>query len=194
MAQFPALNVWTDSWLADTAHLPRVDRDIYFHLLILMWRSPNCRVPNEIGWIARKLSCPEAEIPMLQSVIREFCKSSGNWLTQKRLTKEYKLARVRSKLASDKAKSRWNKDKNSCRGNASITTTITTNTTIPPIAPQGGREGNSGAMKRGRKQGYSNRESFAQAVEYIDSRRNLGGQEGGTDDPVLLSRLRESAA
>jgi uncharacterized protein YdaU (DUF1376 family) len=194
MAQFPALNVWTDSWLADTAHLPRVDRDIYFHLLILMWRSPACRVPNEIGWIARKLSCPEAEIPMLQNVIREFCKSSGNWLTQKRLTKEYKLARVRSKLASDKAKSRWNKDKDSCRGNASITTTITTNTTIPPIAPQGGREGNSGAMKRGRKQGYSNRESFAQAVEYIDSRRNLGSQEGSTDDPVVLSRLRESAA
>jgi uncharacterized protein YdaU (DUF1376 family) len=74
------------------------------------------------------------------------------------------------------------------------TTTSTSTTIIPPIAPQGGREGNSGAMKRGRKQGYSNRESFAQAVEYIDSRRNIGSQEGSTDDPVVLSRLRESAA
>jgi uncharacterized protein YdaU (DUF1376 family) len=111
VATFPALNVWTDAWLADTAHLPRVDRDIYFHLLVLMWRTPNCRVPNDIDWISRKLRCTADEVPILQSVIREFCKSSGNFVSQKRLTLEYSAALHRSKVASDNAKSRQNKEK-----------------------------------------------------------------------------------
>lgn len=134
MAQFPALDIWTDAWLADTAHLPRVDRDIYFHLMILMWRTPNCRVPNDMDWIARKLRCTQDELSILDAVASEFCDSDGNWLTQKRLTKEYKKALERSKQQSDRAKSRWNKDKDSSRGNAAphingnaptATTTIT---------------------------------------------------------------------
>jgi uncharacterized protein YdaU (DUF1376 family) len=126
MAQFPALDIWTDAWLADTGHLPRVDRDIYFHLMILMWRTPNCRVPNDMDWISRKLRCTENEVQIIQSVASEFCESDGNWLTQKRLTKEYKAALQRSKYASDNAKRRWDKEKNISNGIA--------NTIEPSIA------------------------------------------------------------
>lgn len=138
MAQFPALDIWTDAWLADTAHLLRVDRDIYFHLMILMWRTPNCRVPNDMEWIARKLRCTQDEMSILNAVASEFCESDGNWLTQKRLTKEYKLAQKRSQKARDKAKLRWEKEKDPSRGNANtpvrsnaITDTIT-DTILPP--------------------------------------------------------------
>jgi uncharacterized protein YdaU (DUF1376 family) len=118
MAQFPALDIWTDAWLADTGHLPRVDRDIYFHLMILMWRTPNCRVPNDMDWISRKLRCAPDELGILNAVASEFCESDGNWLTQKRLLKEYRYAIERSRKQSDRAKSRWNKDKDISRGNA----------------------------------------------------------------------------
>lgn len=118
MAQFPALDIWTDAWLADTGHLPRVDRDIYFHLLILIWRSPNCRIPVAPEWRERHLRCTGDEAAILHAVALEFCQSDGNWLTQKRLTKEYKYALERSKKQSERAKSRWNKDKLISHGNA----------------------------------------------------------------------------
>lgn len=192
MAQFPAINVWTDSWLADTAHLPRVDRDIYFHLLILMWRTPGCRVPNEIDWIARKLRCTPDEVPILQSIVSEFCQTDGNWLTQKRLLKEFKLAAERSRAASDKAKSRWNKEKSRCSGNASTTTTIITEES--PLPPIGGGGSERSPSRERRKSGYSIRESLAQAEQYIDAREHRRSEESGEDDPFVLPRLRQGSA
>jgi len=202
MAEFPALNLWTDAWLADTCHLPRVDRDIYLHLLVLMWRSPNCRVPNDMEWIGRKLACSKEDMERLPAILSEFCKSSGNWLTQKRLVKEYKLAQARSKSASDKAKSRWNKDKVSCSGNADVrgasnaTTTTTTNTVevSTPLPPKGGEGQGKGFVNGRRRQNYSIRDSFAQAAEYVETREFGRGEESGSNDPVLLPGLRESAA
>lgn len=198
MAQFPALDIWTDSWLADTGHLPRVDRDIYFHLMILMWRTPGCRVPNDPDWVVRRLKITENEIPALNSVIAEFCNSDGNWLKQKRLTKEYKLALNRSKKATDNAKSRWDKEKETSGRNATqhsgrnastATTpdTVTVEESKAPLAPQGGVGNEKGFRHGRRKQRYSNRDSFQQAVEYIEARDQERGEEGGPGGPKLLS-------
>ena len=210
MAQFPALNLWTDSWLADTAHLKRDARDIYFHLLILMWRTPGCRIPNQIGWIADRLFCTEQERKILQSLISEFCKSSGNWVTQKRLTKEFRASTNRSKKASVSAKLRWKKDKHICDGNATTTTTTTTTTdTIEiertPPTPQGGDGGEERSFRHGRKPVRRSRkhsgirEAFFEAVEFIERRpvetgRDESGDEGRPSDIVMLPGLRESTA
>ena len=50
MAQFPGLLLWTDAWVADTKHLSRLERGTYLDLLVLMWRTPGCRVPNDDEW------------------------------------------------------------------------------------------------------------------------------------------------
>lgn len=38
MAEFPALPLWTDAYLADTAHLSYEEHGLYFHILMTMWR------------------------------------------------------------------------------------------------------------------------------------------------------------
>jgi uncharacterized protein YdaU (DUF1376 family) len=119
MAEFAALPLFTDSWIADTAFLPRAHRGLYHDLLVLMWRSPECRVPNDMEWIAERLQCTEDEKLVLSKIVATFCSSTGNWLLQKRLQKEFQFVRASSKKQSVRAKSRWNKEKDISRGNAS---------------------------------------------------------------------------
>ena len=167
MAQFPALDIFTDSWLADTANLPRVDRDIYFHLLILIWRSPSCRIPAELDWAARKLRCSTPETEILKSVMSEFCQTDGNWVTQKRLTKEYKLALERSRKQSDRAKSRWHNDKVVCRGNApTATATATVTVTVEKKNTTYSSKEGKGYGKNSRRGSISN--SFGAVSEKLD--------------------------
>jgi len=118
MANLAFLPLATDAWIADTSHLSRAERGLYMDLLILMWRSPECRVPNDLGWISRKLGCTESEAATLQNIVSEFCKSTGNWLSQKRLRKEWDYCLEKRKKQSERAKLRWNKDKDTSHGNA----------------------------------------------------------------------------
>jgi uncharacterized protein YdaU (DUF1376 family) len=92
MAQFPCLPLWTDAWIADTAHLSVEERGLYHDLLVLMWRTPGCRIPNDHVWITRHLRLRSSEADHLHLIIREFCHTDGNWITQKRLGREYVLA------------------------------------------------------------------------------------------------------
>lgn len=118
MSQLPALPLWIDAWVADTAHLSRAERGLYHDLIVLMWKTPGCRVPNDLAWIARKLRCSAEEVAVLEVIIAEFCQSSGNWITQKRLQKEFDYVCSKSKKQSGRAKSRWEKEKVACHGNA----------------------------------------------------------------------------
>lgn len=115
MPKMNFLPLATDAWIADTAHLSRVERGLYMDLLILMWRSPECRVPNQIEWIARRLNCSEEEIPLLETVLAEFTQTCGNWRTQKRLLKEWNYVKKTAGKRSDAAKARWNKEKDTCK-------------------------------------------------------------------------------
>jgi uncharacterized protein YdaU (DUF1376 family) len=119
MAQFPGLLLWTDSWVADTAHLTRLERGTYFDLLVLMWRTPGCRVPNDNAWLAKHMRMSLEEISQeLRPIISEFCQTDGNHLFQKRLQKEFVRAFRHSSKQSDRAKSRWQKEKGLYGGNA----------------------------------------------------------------------------
>jgi uncharacterized protein YdaU (DUF1376 family) len=116
MADYPAMPLFTDAYLADTTHLTDAEHGLYLRLLMIMWRSPGCRIPNEPQWIARRLNKTMEEYDLLvRPIVDEFLISSGNWLTQKRLSKEYDFVRGYSKKQSDRAKSRWNKEKSACQ-------------------------------------------------------------------------------
>lgn len=119
MAEFPALPIWTDAYMLDCGHLSDAEHGRYFLLLMLIWRSPGCKIPNEAEWIARKMKRSVEQFKAeIQPLIIEFCQTSGNWISQKRLTKEFAYLSKRSKKQSDKANIRWEKEKVSCRGNA----------------------------------------------------------------------------
>ncbi len=105
--------------MADCSHLTDAEHGRYIQLLILMWRSPNQRVPNDDEWLARKFRrSVEAVRQDLRPLISEFCSTDGNWITQKRLAREWSYVSKRAQQRSDAAKARWNKDKDICGRNA----------------------------------------------------------------------------
>lgn len=91
MATFPGFTLWTDAWIADTKHLTRCARGTYHDLLVVMWRTPNCRVPDDDAWLAAHLNMRLAEVVNeLRPIIVEFCQIDGNrMIYQKRLMREY---------------------------------------------------------------------------------------------------------
>lgn len=118
MADFPALPIWTDAYLADCSHLSDAEHGIYLRLLMLMWRSPQCRIPNDDEWIARKLSRDANAVRThVRPLINEFCECT-EWITQKRLLKEWEWCTEKRKKNSTSAKSRWNNKNTSCERNA----------------------------------------------------------------------------
>lgn len=113
MAEFPALPLFTDAIIADTDHLSPYEFGLYVRILIVMWRSPEQRIPNNDTWLTRRFQQP---IENIRSLISEFCQSDGNWLTQKRLKKEWRYVKESSLRQSVRSKSRWNKEKYISRG------------------------------------------------------------------------------
>lgn len=136
MAEFPALPMWTDAYLADCDHLTDAEHGRYFLMLQHMWRAPNRRLPNDDVWLARKFRRTVEEVQsQLRPLIAEFFKTDGNWLFHKRLEREWERLSEQSRKQSERAKSRWDKEKSSSRGNAKrgkATTTIEEET--PPFS------------------------------------------------------------
>lgn len=119
MAEFPALPLWTDAYLADCSHLSDAEHGRYLLLLITIWRAPQCRIPNDDTWLARKfgrdLFGVQSEI---RPLIREFCDCTGNWITQKRLEKERDFLTNQSEKQGRRGARRWDTDR--ARANAVI--------------------------------------------------------------------------
>ena len=113
MSEFPAIPFWTDAYNNDCGHLTDAEHGRYLLLIMLVWKSPQRRIPNDPEWIGRKLRRSAAECQsQIMPLVKEFCQTNGNWITQKRITKEWNFLENRSKKQSDSAKSRWQKEKN----------------------------------------------------------------------------------
>lgn len=129
MPEFRALPLWTDAYLADTDHLSDAEHGRYLMLLIQLWRAPGQRLPNDDEWLARKFRRPVERVRSeLRPLIGEFCRIDGNWILQKRLTREAEHLKKQSRNQSVRAKSRWGNKKDACpedaarhaSGNASV--------------------------------------------------------------------------
>lgn len=136
MAEFPALTLWTDSYLADTRMLSTMEHGAYLLLLMEAWRRPHCDLPDDDKILARLAGLPRDEWDEIKPTIMGFWTYDGRSKTwhQKRLRKERDAARVRSKSAKDKAAKRWEKTKKAdagalpseCPDDASTATAIIT--------------------------------------------------------------------
>jgi uncharacterized protein YdaU (DUF1376 family) len=119
---YPSMPIWIDAYISDTAHLTYEEHGVYLKLLMTIWRSPGCRIPNDRKWIERHmLVTPEFYDQTVAPLIKEFCQTTGNYVSQKRLKKARDYVSDRCKKQSARAKSRWAKEKVPCRGNATIT-------------------------------------------------------------------------
>lgn len=148
MADFAALPLFTDALIADTQHLDDEEFGRYLRLLIVTWRSPQCRVPNDKQWIAKRLRLEPLQYDQLiQPLIEEFFSADADagadaqkWLTQKRLKKEWKYTFEKREKNRAAAKSRWEKEKKPCKRISkrnAPTPSPTPSPTKSPLPPKG---------------------------------------------------------
>jgi uncharacterized protein YdaU (DUF1376 family) len=121
MAEYPYLPLFVTDYRSDTDHLSDAEHGIYLQLLMLIWQSPECRIPNDDEWIARRFR-RDADAVRLQvrPIISEFCLVHNGWVTQKRLSHEWKWKREKSKKNTAAANQRWNKEKEQCERSATV--------------------------------------------------------------------------
>jgi uncharacterized protein YdaU (DUF1376 family) len=131
MAEFPALPLWTDAWVADTHHLTHAQRGAFMDLLILMWRTPGCSVPDDDAWIMAHLPMLEADFYRdLKPLINDLCQRNATGrICQKRLTREFAYVTAHREKQRVRANKRWANEKARCQGNA---TSGNAPTPIPP--------------------------------------------------------------
>lgn len=113
MAEFPALPLWTDAYLGDTTHLTTIEHGAYLLLLMSMWRSTDCALPDDDRLLARYARLTPAQWRRIKPVIMPFFRVAEGRVTQGRLTDERNVVRQHSKLQSNKAKRRWLKTNDS---------------------------------------------------------------------------------
>lgn len=136
MARFPAMPLWTDAYLGDTTHLTTIEHGAYLLLLITAWRSKKGLLPDDDSLLARYTFLTPAQWKRMRPTLAPFFTiENGTW-EQCRLTDELEAVRQHSRKASNSAKARWLKNKETshavampeeCERNAPLTLTLTTN-------------------------------------------------------------------
>ena len=113
MADFPALPLWTDAYLADTTHLSATESGAYLHLLMAAWRAQGCCLPNDDRQLARMARCTTKEWKRVRAVVMAFwvIDESASTVSQKRLTSERIRVLERSQDQSRKAHLKWLKQR-----------------------------------------------------------------------------------
>lgn len=89
MAQFPALPLWTDAYIADTTDLSAEEHGVYLLLLMAAWRSPDCALPDDDLRLSRMARVGSKKWQKMRPVMLRFFTVSDNGWTQKRLLKEH---------------------------------------------------------------------------------------------------------
>lgn len=101
MAEFPALPLWTDAYLGDTTHLTTFEHGAYFLLLMVSWRSPGCRLPDDDALLARYARVPVGKWRKLRPILAPFFKIVDGFWHQSRLQDEFQLLQSRKLQQSE---------------------------------------------------------------------------------------------
>jgi len=88
MSEFPSLPLFTDSFIADTGHLTAHQTGAYLMLLMMAWRMPDCRLPDDDLKLARWARVDPRIWPRTKPVVMDFWTLKDGFWSQKRLMKE----------------------------------------------------------------------------------------------------------
>lgn len=99
MSSFPSLPLFTDAFIADTGHLSATQTGAYLMLLMVAWRSPDCRLPDDDAKLARWARVDARTWPRLKPAVMEFWTLEDGFWSQKRLSKERYNVRNRADIA-----------------------------------------------------------------------------------------------
>lgn len=96
MADYPAMPLFTDAYIADTQHLTNEEHGIYLRLLMFSWRTQDCALPNDDKRLATMVGLTPGRWAKLKPTILEFFTENDGKLVQK------KQQKVREKVASQR--------------------------------------------------------------------------------------------
>jgi uncharacterized protein YdaU (DUF1376 family) len=99
MSQFPSLPLFTDAFLADTGHLSAQETGAYLLLIMIAWRSPECRLPDDDAKLARWARVDKRTWLRIKPSIMEFWTLQDGFWMQKRLSKERDIVSKRAEVA-----------------------------------------------------------------------------------------------
>lgn len=137
MAEFPAMPLWTDAYLADTRHLSAAEHGAYLLLMMEAWRRPSCSLPDDDNLLSRLACMSHNEWGAAKDAVMAFWTLDGKSKTwkQKRLSKEHEYLQEKRKKNRVAAAKRWNdteKDTANGYANAMPKASQPTPTPTPP--------------------------------------------------------------
>ena len=100
MSKFPHLPLFTDAFIADTGHLSAQETGAYLMLLMVAWRSPGCKLPDDDKKLARWARVDARNWAKVKDAVLEFWTLEEGFWQQKRLSKE--AARVHEFAAASR--------------------------------------------------------------------------------------------
>ena len=178
----PWMPIYWGDYLADTTHLTTHEHGIYLLLIANYWRRGS-GLPDDNEYLARITRMSVRSAHLARNLCKQFFYIEDGLWKHKRIENE--ILRSSERLQSARANGRAGGLAKSKL--VTPTPTITEESKSPLSPPNGGAvipmKGNGNGRRR---QGYSNRDSFQKAVEYIEAREQTGGTESGSDDIKLL--------
>ena len=86
MAEYPALPLFTDAFIADTIHLDAAETGAYMMLLMSAWRTSECRLPDDDKILARFARCSPRQWTKIKDTVLKFWTLKNGYWEQKRLS------------------------------------------------------------------------------------------------------------
>lgn len=127
MSAFPSLPLFTDAFIADTGHLNAQQTGAYLMLLMVAWRTAECRLPDDDDKLARWARVDRRTWNRVKPAVMEFWTLRDGFWTQKRLTQERDIVSKRADAArlngkhGGRPKSLENNDPDNPTGSDSLT-------------------------------------------------------------------------
>ena len=89
MANYPAMPLWSDAYIADTQHLTNEEHGVYLRLLMFAWRTPDCSLPDDDKRLALMVGVTPKKWDKLKTSIMSFWDLDGGRWTQKKQLKVF---------------------------------------------------------------------------------------------------------
>ncbi|MGX9980682.1 DUF1376 domain-containing protein [Methylobacterium fujisawaense] len=99
MSSFPHLPLFTDAFIADTGHLSAQETGAYLMLLMMAWRLPDCRLPNDDNKLAPWARVDRRTWLRIKPKVMEYWTLADGFWSQKRLSKERDVVSKRAEVA-----------------------------------------------------------------------------------------------
>jgi uncharacterized protein YdaU (DUF1376 family) len=101
MATYPSLPLFTDAFIADTGHLGAMETGAYLMLLMMAWRTSECRLPDDDAKLSRWARVDMRTWKRIKPEIMSFWTLDNGFWTQGRLMKERASVSKRAEAARE---------------------------------------------------------------------------------------------